>query len=163
MLAPRAPIRLGVHQYSWHEIHPKWPIITLYEEITDQLIWRIDTWLEEHQLNCAQLDAMGFSQEAILAYALAFLHQEKVRKMAALSGFIPQSWQKDLNNRDLKGKQIFIAHGNQDEIVPLNKARQSAAWLKEHGAQVTICEADIVHKVGVNCFKSLGAFFRSPT
>ena len=93
ILAPRAPIRLGVDQYSWHEIQPQWPKIKLYEEITDQLIRSIEVWLEEQELNCAQLDVMGFSQGAVLACAFALHHLEKVRKIAALSGFIPQSWQ----------------------------------------------------------------------
>ena len=160
MLAPRAPIQLGANQFSWHDIQPQWPKITVYKNIADQFIRRVELWLQEHQINRVQLDVMGFSQGAVLAYALALLHPEKVRKIAGLSGFIPQTWQKNLSNQNLNGKQIFIAHGKQDEVVPINYARQAATWFREHGALVTLCETDTGHKVGVNCFNSLGAFFR---
>ena len=77
MLAPRAPINTGPDQYSWHKIGPQWPDIEVYRDITNQLLSRVNSWVDNNQLDVAQYDLMGFSQGAVLAYALALLHPKK--------------------------------------------------------------------------------------
>lgn len=159
MLAPRAPVQTGEEQYSWHEIGPQWPGIEKYQELTEKLLSRVDHWIEENDLDVDQYDVMGFSQGAVMAYALAILHPERIGKIAALAGFIPQTWQSELDQKSLSGKSFFIAHGTQDEMIPIKKGRQAAAWIEKHKADVTFCEAEIGHKLSANCFKGLGEFF----
>lgn len=160
MLAPRAPLQTGDGQYSWHEIGPQWPDIEKYQELTGELLSRVDHWLGENELEIDSFDVMGFSQGAVMAYAMAILHPEKIGKIAALAGFIPQTWQSELDQDTLSGKSFFIAHGTQDEMVPIKKGRQAASWLEERGADVIFCEAEIGHKLSANCFKGLGKFFQ---
>ena len=160
MLAPRAPVQTGEEQYSWHEISQQWPGIEEYQELTNALLSRVDQWIEENNLDVDQYDVMGFSQGAVMSYALAILHPEKIRKVAALAGFIPQTWQSELDQTSLAGKSFFIAHGTKDEMVPIKKGRKAAAWLEAHDADVEFCEADIGHKLSANCFKGLGKFFQ---
>jgi phospholipase/carboxylesterase len=160
MLAPRAPVKFGPKQYSWHEIGSTWPGIEAYQALTKDLLLRVKTWMEDNSMDVDQFDLMGFSQGATMAYALAILHPEIISKVAALASFIPQSWKARLSETTLDGKQFFIAHGTQDDVIPIKKARQAAAWLNEKGAQVTFCEADTGHKLSANCFKGLGNFFR---
>jgi len=92
-------------------------------------------------------------------YILAFLFPEKINKVAALASFIPQTWRSSIDTEWIKNKDFFIAHGSQDEIIPINKASESAKWLEEHQANVTFCEANIGHKLSADCFKGLGNFF----
>lgn len=160
MLAPRAPVQTGNEQYSWHKISRQWPDIEKYQEMTNALLSRVDHWIQEKNLDIDQYDVMGFSQGAVMAYALAILHPERIGKIAALAGFIPQTWQSELDQKSLSGKSFFIAHGTQDEMVPIKKGRQAAAWLEDHEADVTFCEAEIGHKLSANCFKGLGKFFQ---
>jgi phospholipase/carboxylesterase len=123
------------------------------------LLARVDGWVEENVPDVIQYDVMGFSQGAVMAYALSFLQPEKIGKVAAIAGFIPQAWQNDLENVDLQGRSYFIAHGTQDEIIPVAKAHQAAAVLKEKGADVQFCPAETGHKLGANCFSGLGDYF----
>lgn len=160
MMAPRAPVKTGKDQYSWHKIKQGWPGIETYQELIDSLLSRVNTWLEDNQLDVEKLDVMGFSQGAAMAYAMAILYPEKVGRIAAIAGFIPKSWEEHLQRASLGGKKFFVAHGTQDDIVPIKKAQQAARWLKENNAQVTLCEADTGHKISANCFKGLGDFFR---
>lgn len=162
MLAPRAPIKLGINQYSWHEIQPQWPGISYYRQISDQLLKRIDIWRQEERIKANQVDVMGFSQGAVLAYSLALLYPERIRKVAGLSGFIPQSWQKSLTLGSLKEKKIFITHGTRDDIVPITSAYQTASWLRNLDADVTFCESNTGHKIGIDCVNELELFFRFP-
>ncbi|NLN69763.1 MAG: hypothetical protein GX142_03120 [Chloroflexi bacterium] len=159
MIAPRAPIESAENQYVWHEIKPQWPDIGVYQQLADQLLTRVDLWLEKQMIPAKTFDLMGFSQGAVMAYALAFLRPERINRVSALAGFIPHSWKAQVNMGNIKDKPFFIAHGIRDEIIPISKAYQAAGWLKEFGAHITFCEADIGHKLGANCFKGLGDFF----
>lgn len=159
MIAPRAPEKMGPNQYSWHEIGPKWPSLKTYKNLSDQLLERVDDWLDDNQMNINHLDVMGFSQGAVMAYGLAFLYPERIGKVAALASFIPQSWKSDIDPSSIKDKDFFIAHGTEDEITPIKRAKESAEWMKENGANITFCEADIGHKLSADCFNGLGDFF----
>jgi phospholipase/carboxylesterase len=159
LIAPRAPLKTGEDQYSWHEITPQWPGLETYTDLTDQLLTRVDSWMQEQNLNSQHYDVMGFSQGAVMAYALAILHPQRIGKVAALAGFIPQRWFDQLNGQSLARKSFFVAHGKQDDIIPIKKAYQAADWLEDNGAHVTFCAADIGHKLSANCFNGLSEFF----
>ena len=161
LLAPRAPVKLGEDQYSWHEIGPQWPDIDRYKDLTDQLLQRVDSWVKENALEVSRYDLMGFSQGAVMAFALAILHPERVGRTASIAGFIPQSWKPELTKEALKNKQFFIAHGTEDDIIPVKKARQASQWLQEKGAAVTFCTAETGHKISAKCFNGLGKFFQT--
>ena len=159
LIAPRAPIQTGEDQFVWHEIAPQWPDIQAYRALADQLITRADVWLQKNKYQTRSFDLMGFSQGAVMAYALSILYPEKINRVAALAGFIPHNWKAQVEVKALKNKSFFIAHGTQDNIIPLSKARQAASWLEENGAHVTFCTADIGHKLSPNCYNGLGEFF----
>jgi len=160
ILAPRAPVKTGPEeQFSWHKIGSQWPGIETYQELTNQLMARVSTFVNEHKIPDRKIDVMGFSQGASMAYALAILHPDKIGKVAAIAGFIPRSWKESINQISIKDKEFFIAHGNEDDIIPIEKARQAADWLRAQDAQVTFCEADTGHKISANCFNGLGDFF----
>lgn len=159
LMAPRAPVQTGPDQYSWHEINPNWPDIDTYRQLSMQLMTRVDKWISDHQLNIKQIDVMGFSQGAVMAYAMAILNPDYVRKVAALSGFIPSAWREQLQQKTLQNQQFYIAHGTDDDVIPIKKAHQATQLLREAGTQVRFCEAKTGHKLSANCYKSLGEFF----
>lgn len=158
-IAPRAPVKTGENQYSWHEISTQWPSLDHYKDLVDQLLDRLTSWSNNNDLECESFDVMGFSQGAVMAYALTFLYPEKIGKIAALASFIPQSWKPEIDSKSIKNKSFFIAHGTEDEIIPIEKASKAASWLEDRGADVTFCKANIGHKISADCFKGLGKFF----
>jgi predicted esterase len=62
--------------------------------------------------------------------------------------------------RPLDGKPFFVAHGTLDEMVPVERARQSIAVLEQAGAQVTYCEAEVAHRVSADCLRALKSFLQ---
>ncbi len=161
IITPRAPIKLGEDQYSWHDIQPQWPKPSYYKQVADQLLSRLEEMGQDQELGLYPIDVMGFSQGAVLAYSLVLFYPERMERIASLSGFIPHSWQKDYSDRNLEGKKMFIAHGKRDEVVPISSARKAAEWLTKLGASVTFCESNTGHKIGVNCVLEMEKFFRS--
>jgi len=54
---------------------------------------------------------------------------------------------------------MFVAHGTQDNLVPIDRARASMALLEQAGARLTYCEAEVGHKVSADCLRGLETFF----
>lgn len=159
-IAPRAPLHMGEDQYSWHEIQKRWPDLEIYRDFIQDFLTQVDNWLLERHINAPKLDIMGFSQGAVVAYAMALLFPERIGKIAALAGFIPRNWKSQISPENLKARKVYIAHGTKDNTIPIEKAHEAVSWLKMNGADVTFCESDVDHKLSPNCYRGLGEFFK---
>lgn len=111
------------------------------------------------QADFERLSLVGFSQGAAVAYTLGLLYPTWMQKLAGLAGFVPDGAEALVAGRPLEGKPVFHAHGLRDERVPVERARQAVELLEQAGARVTYCEDDVGHKLSLNCFKGLQAFF----
>lgn len=163
VLAPRGLYSTPEGGFSWREILPgTWglPVLEDFRRSADELIGFIDDWSRSEGMSSTQIDLIGFSQGAAFSFSLALLHTERIRALASLSGFLPRGAEDLLTGHPLAGKSVFIAHGRQDELIPVEEARRSVALLKGSGAQVTYCESDGGHKVSVDCFSGLTDIFR---
>jgi phospholipase/carboxylesterase len=120
------------------------------------LIGFVDDWSHEAGESTNQIDLIGFSQGAALSYTLTLLYPGRTRTLAALSGFMPDGAEDLLASEILDGKTIFIAHGRQENMIPVEEAHRYVALLAGSGAQVTYCESDGGHKVtAAVCFSWL--------
>jgi phospholipase/carboxylesterase len=161
ILAPRAPFPVAEGGFSWREIRPgTWGMAGMDEllPVAQNLLTFIDDWSASYGIPSDQMDLMGFSQGAALTYSLALIQPQRIRRLAALSGFIPLGSESWLTPQRLAGKAVFIAHGRQDDMVPVDQARQASLQLKKMGAQVNYCESDAGHKVSKECLKALESF-----
>lgn len=79
--------------------------------------------------------------------------------LAGLSGFMPDGTLNLIKDRPLEGTPVFVAHGKQDELVPLERARLSVDVLQNAGAVVSYCEHEAGHKLNAACFRSMQVFF----
>lgn len=107
--------------------------------------------------NFDRFGMLGFSQGAAFSYAFAMQHAARVSRLAALAGFLPAESASQL--ADLAGTPVLIAHGTQDETVPIAMARQARTSLEAAGIKVSYCESETGHKLGANCAKQLSEFF----
>lgn len=162
ILAPR-----GIHVareggYTWRKVRPNMRGLPTMEELrpsADTLIGFVDDWSKSESLLTKKFDVIGFSQGAALTYTLAILHPDRIRALAALSGFIPKGAEDLVASGILAGKPIYVSHGRQDDMVPVELARRSVALLEKSGANVEYCETDGGHKVSVDCFSGLSDIF----
>lgn len=160
LLAPRAPHPEPRRGYTWRPVTAQtWGLPSLddFRPAAQALLDFVDGWSRQAGVQAHPFDVMGFSQGAALAYALALFHPARIGRLAALAGFLPEG----AAAQSLTGKPVYIAHGRQDEIIPVERARQAAEWLEQAGAQVTYCEAETGHKVDPGCLRGLRAFFSS--
>lgn len=103
---------------------------------------------------------MGFSQGAALAFAASLAPGTHSAAVVALAGFLPEGIQAaDLAR--LARTPIYWGHGTQDEHVPVERARQDVARLRAASADVTFCEAEVGHKLGIECLRGLGGWLKA--
>ena len=106
-----------------------------------------------------RFNLLGFSQGAALCFVFTLALPHRVKSLAGLSGFLPTGAGSLISHEHLTGKRIFLAHGTRDEVVPVERSRESATVFERAAAVVSYCEDDIGHKLSAGCFKGLGTFF----
>ena len=141
ILAPRGVYIAPEGGYTWREIQPGkkgFPRVEEFRQSAEALVRFVDEWSSSSGVIADQFDLIGFSQGAALAYSLALLHPERIRAMAALSGFMPPGARELLLRRPLAGKPIFVAHGMRIRWSQLSRrARLWHCWMvREHGSPI---------------------------
>jgi len=157
ILAPRAPNAAEPQGYSWRApaARGSWPTVDLFRPSIDGLVELLEKWALANGLDGATVDVAGFSQGAALTLTLVALYPARVRKMGILAGFAPQGVEQILAPGLLNGKNIFLAHGTLDEMVPIAMARHAIQLLENAGAKVSYCESEVGHKLSADCLKAL--------
>lgn len=169
MIAPRAPHAADPSGFSWRPPQIStfgWPSLETLLPAAEGLIKLIDEYSASvtHrglcQLDARQFDLMGFSQGAAMTNLIGILHPHRVRKMGVLAGFVPAGLEGLIAQKPLAGKNIFVAHGTQDQMISIDRARASMSFLEQAGAQITYCEDDVGHKLSANCLRSLETYLK---
>lgn len=97
----------------------------------------------------------GFSQGAVISLAAAALGVRNLIGVVSMSGYVPQLLMHSLAG--LRGTPVFMAHGDQDEVIPLALASASKKVLVDTGVDVawhlytmphTICQQELYDITG---------------
>ena len=164
MFAPRGPVKAPEGGFGWEKhTEPGLPEMVDFQPNAVRILQAMPGWVRQagapDDILSRPFHVMGFSQGAAMAYTLTAQHPNRVGRMAALAGFLPTAPSQPNLLTSFKGKQIYIAHGSQDETIPVETAREAVQVLEANGAQVTYCESEIGHKLSVSCLKGLEEFF----
>jgi phospholipase/carboxylesterase len=163
IIAPRAPYSASQGGYSWRPPFESSefgrPTLEQLRPGAEGLIRLVDEYAASIRIDARTFDVMGFSQGAAVCNVLNFLYPQRIRKTGILAGFVPHGLEALAAGRPLEGKPFFVAHGMKDEMVHIDRARESIASLEKAGARVTFCEDDVGHKVSASCLRALREFF----
>ncbi|GAB4580198.1 MAG: alpha/beta fold hydrolase [Anaerolineales bacterium] len=159
LVAPRAIYEPQPGRYGWVPSLTGYPTLSDLQPAVEALLDLLGKIKAHLDHDPSPINLLGFSQGAALAHAFALTHPHRATAIAGLAGFVPPGAETLLPAQPLTGKRIFIAHGTEDETVPVAVARQGVTTLEQLGATVTYCEDPVGHKLGANCFRALGEFF----
>ena len=146
-LAPGGPLSLPPGGRHWYELGalghpPRESFLPTYERLTQWL----DAIPEAHGVPIERTILGGFSQGAVMSYALSFGPDRPVPAgTLALSGFLPdvEGFPLDLENR--QGYPVAIAHGTLDQVIPVQFGQAARDRLVAAGADVTYRESPVPH------------------
>ena len=106
----------------------------------------LDGLLSERGLDWDRTVIGGFSMGAVMSYAVALGPERPLPAgLVALSGFVPtvEGWQPELTGRE--DLPVFIHHGANDPIIPVDFARRAHALLQASGLEPEYLESDAGH------------------
>ncbi len=155
IVAARGIQRLSTGGYHWAGSSASTKVgFHDFEPAISALRTTLDGLRQTHDFGKGKLLVMGFSQGAALAFAVARAGIP-VAGIIALAGFVPDG---DLHG--LEQLPVFWGHGTHDERVPIERARVDAKRLLDARVELHYCEADVGHKLGIECARGLKEWLR---
>jgi len=103
----------------------------------------------------------GFSQGCAMTLQTGLRLPERLAGLVALSGYLPlaESLQAEFSPAN-KETPIFMAHGTQDPVVPLQRAQKSCQLLQEMGYSVDWKTYPMPHSVCLEEVNDIAAFLK---
>lgn len=159
IISLRAPLSLGFGGYAWYSIHfneqqDKW---TDEKEATASqklILNNISHHLKEFSLSNNKVSLLGFSQGAILSWAIGLSNPDRIDKIIALSGYVNEdifTYAKE----GLEDLRCFSSHGIQDPTLPVSWAQKGIEQLKSYPVKVDYKEYIAGHGINPENFKDL--------
>jgi len=160
IISPRGVISTPEGGYGWIGHRPgREATLHAFIEPAQSLSQLVRHIRRDYSLPDIPIDLMGFSQGAALCLAYCLQYPAEVRKVAVLSGFLPflpEDYQPPVG---LDKIDFFVAHGSQDDIVPVQRAYEVVEFLKNRNAAVHFCVSPVGHRISSACFRELNSFF----
>jgi phospholipase/carboxylesterase len=152
----RAPLEIEFGGYQWIEGQEALDSsLDDYRPAVDALVLTVKNLQQRLKVDPADWIFMGFSQGAAAAMAYAATASlPQPAGLVVLAGFAPQG-----SVQSLRGIPLYWGHGTEDELIPIERARLNVERLREAGVDVDFCEAEVGHKVGVECTRGLKTWF----
>lgn len=164
IVSVQAPYQVPPYGFAWYAISfdanmNKFSDDTQAVKSRDLLVQFIDELCTKYPIDQKDVNLIGFSQGAILSYALAVTYPEKVNKVVALSGYFNADIMQPKADLSVYNHlKIFGSHGTVDQVIPVEWARKASELLKSYAISFEYKEYPVGHGVAPQNFYDLKAF-----
>ena len=147
VVTPRAPLELpGWPGYHWYVV-PRvgFPDPATFHASVAALAGLHDELWRRTGVPPERTVFGGFSMGSVMSYSLGLdPGRPQPAGLLVFSGFIPtlEDWRPDLTRSDMP---VFVTHGRQDRVIPVEFARTARATLEDAGFSVDYHETDAGH------------------
>ncbi len=160
IISAQAPYTLpGSFGFAWYSINfdaamNKFTDDEQAKSSRDLIANFIDELIQTYPIDANNITLIGFSQGAILSYAIAMTYPEKVKNIVALSGYFhPMIMPEDFKeNPKIKNVNIFASHGTVDQVIPIEWARQTPKIFEALNLKIEYKEYPVGHGVAPQNF-----------
>src|SRR5690606_6050004 len=159
IISVQAPIAMQPYGYAWYSINfdeekGKWSDDVQAKASTNLIAKFIDEAVATYPVNKNNVTLLGFSQGAILSYAVALTYPEKVKNIIALSGYINKEiLPEHLDKTDFSNLDFYCSHGSADQVILVDWARQTAPFLEALNIKHVYSEFPVGHGVAPQNFR----------
>lgn len=150
----RAPINMGINSFAWFHVQfsANGPIHNWNEAQSSFLLIEeaLRDLSKKSGLPIEKISVFGFSQGAIMTIGLALQSKLTLEKYIAASGrTLPEFAQASVQSplADYPQRKIFIAHGTNDEKLPVSHARATQKIMTAANLNLTYKEYSDGHSV----------------
>lgn len=146
ILLLRGPLQLGPQAFAWYEVTfgGNGPSFNQEQaEASRKLLVQFIQGLPELPTVIA-----GFSQGGIMSSSVGLTEPELVKGFSLLSGRMLREIAPQIAATDrLKSVSGFIAHGQQDNVLPVTWAQEAETWLTRLGVTYEAHYYDMAHQI----------------
>lgn len=164
VLSVRAPNVRSANSYAWFAVTftPQGPVIdpAQAEQSRLMLIDLIDSAVRAYDADPARVYLLGFSQGAIMSASVALTAPERVAGAVLLSGRILPEIRPLIAAPDrLRHLHFLVAHGTNDEILPIKHGRASRDLLSNLPIHLTYREHPGGHSISAPVLEEVRGWF----
>ena len=158
----QTPIGPGAVGYGWYPLVPGTPPSPQeLETARDHIVNFLDAAAERYPIDPKKLGIVGFSQGGVMAYTLALAATQRFAALAALSTWCPPDAVQGVTDRDaLQYLATLVQHGSRDELVDVERARESVEALRTLRLPLTYREYDFGHEINHRSLADLSDWLR---
>jgi phospholipase/carboxylesterase len=161
---PHAPIRpvtinQGMRMRAWYDIlqlggGPEDEAgLRASQKITEELI-------RAQGMPASKIVLAGFSQGGAIVLQTALRYPERLAGVAALSTYLPLARSVETERSEVNRElPIFMAHGQHDDLIPMQRARASREHLEKLGYKIEWHDYPMPHSVCAPEIADISAFF----
>ncbi len=161
IISLQAPFDLQYGSYAWYAINfdadaSKFSDLDQARSSRNLVLTTLDELQRKYPIDAQAVALIGFSQGAILSYAIALSYPDRIQRVAALSGYLnTEIAAEGFEKNKLANLQIYASHGTVDQVIPVEWARKSPEILTNLGVRVQFKEYPIGHGVSPQNFYDL--------
>lgn len=158
VISLKAPYEMAPFGNAWYAINfdaqqNKWNDVEQAIKSRDLIANFIDEACNEFPVNSKNVTLLGFSQGTILSYAVALTYPQKVKNIIALSGYVSEDMLPDnLADKDYSNLDFYCSHGSVDQVIPVDWARKTPAFLDQLNIKHKYSEFPVGHGVAPQNF-----------
>ena len=158
IVSARAPFDMQYKSYAWYAINfdadeNKFSDHNQARESRDLIAVFIDELMVNYPIDSTKITLIGFSQGAILSYAVALSYPEKIQRVVAMSGYLnTEIIKEDYLKNSFSTLKVFASHGTVDQVIPVEWGRKAKPILDNLGIETTYKEYPIGHGVSPQNF-----------
>lgn len=164
MICPQGPLETPIGPdafgYAWYPMSMGGPpdigAILSSRKMLQQFL---DTCLQRYPIDAKKLVVLGFSQGGVMAYSLALSSPERFAGLAVLSSWLPKELIAKLSIKEgVQSLPTVMQHGSQDQMIEVQRARDSVEQLRALRVPLTYREYDMGHEITPRGLSELSAW-----
>ena len=165
MICPQGPLETpigpGASGYAWYPMSMGGPpdvgaILSSREKLQHFL----DACLKRYPIDGKKLVVLGFSQGGVMAYSLALSNPERFAGLAVLSSWLPEELipKLSISNDAIQSLPTIVQHGSQDQMIEIQRAKDSVERLRALRVPLTYRDYDMGHEITPRSLTDLSAW-----
>ena len=150
------PIAEGVPGYGWFDLTRGGPPEPgEIKQAADAVDRFLTAAAERYPIDPRKQVLLGFSQGGVVAYELALRDPSRYAGLVALSSWLPEELVTGAGAPRLENLPVFVTHGTQDPMIPVDRGRESRERLTALGAILTYREYEMQHEIRPEALRDL--------
>ena len=118
----------------------------------------IDAARRRYPIDPKKLVLLGVSQGGVIAYGLALREPDRFAGLVALSSWLPQSVVNGLPSPPETRLAALVQHGTGDELIDIERGRESVERLRARNVAATYREFDMGHEISAASLGDLNSW-----